>query len=931
MKLDLKGIVRIGLILFTALYLPSRGIVAQEVNTIERVHDAIILKGSGLIPFLGEPVSRIRVYRYLKVFDLWEPIPFQVDELDGGTTYFGEKNGIFDENDEVVFLAKDLGDSVPIDLWIVDDEARRNSRNQIMVSDPIDPEAKGWVTVYLSSTLPLAIREYIEYFPDEDLLETDTFTIAHGASGFQEYLSLRSLAGEDAKDLIDRQKLRLKVKIDLGVLGKTEFVIKEEMNQNIEIALGVSLHVSVRLKQVDAVPGSVVRLHRRMILGAEMDAPGIGVQYDFPFTTTFYPTYMEFGVDEFEIPNIGVGDIKEVRFSTDHSENSVGMILYNPYNPEGIRIDGLLSVYNDQLDWPGRSWYLVVADPEYDGAQIRNGSILTLMDLRGNPIGDAHRFFFQDLALWSSSGDTGDKKSYGDTGIKVDGESIKGGIDYYTVSYYIPTNLDTIQAQEIFQNHFTPLQISNREEVPQYITIAADTDPSGLSFYADGVEYTAPFSFTWLVGSTHTLSVDSIQGENMGSRYIFQDWSDGGAMAHGIVVSTDPLNIVGRYKTQNFLAIAASPEGAGNVIPLSPGLWADENTVVFVEAIPSTWYAFLNWSGDLTGVNNPDSLLLESPKVVTAHFGNYPPVVHVPDTTFAEDDTLIIDFGQILQWIEDGNNPDSTLSVFMNGGNQLEVKKDTLKNQFIIFNKQMHWNGIDTLSVTVSDPLNASDHDDMAVAVSPVPDPPGPFSLTDPADGLSIAEWPDAVDFSWDPAIDPDEGDVVRYLFEFDSTAQFSSGRLIRVEDLEITSYTFPWPDSYGDGSYYWRVQAMDMSGHTTGSDQAFVLELETGNIGGIPRGIPTTYVLAQNFPNPFNHDTTIRFGLPDLSHVSLIIYDSQGRRVKIISEGEWKKGYHSLLWDGRDERGTQVSSGLYFILFQGDTFQFVKKAILLR
>ena len=111
------------------------------------------------------------------------------------------------------------------------------------------------------------------------------------------------------------------------------------------------------------------------------------------------------------------------------------------------------------------------------------------------------------------------------------------------------------------------------------------------------------------------------------------------------------------------------------------------------------------------------------------------------------------------------------------------------------------------------------------------------------------------------------------------------------------------------------------------------MFELKTGYIDGkeIFSDIPKSYALAQNYPNPFNHDTKIRIELPSLSRVSLIIYDNQGRKIKTVTDGLWERGTHTLMWDGRDDSGTQVSSGLYFILFQGDAFQFVKKAILMR
>jgi hypothetical protein len=74
---------------------------------------------------------------------------------------------------------------------------------------------------------------------------------------------------------------------------------------------------------------------------------------------------------------------------------------------------------------------------------------------------------------------------------------------------------------------------------------------------------------------------------------------------------------------------------------------------------------------------------------------------------------------------------------------------------------------------------------------------------------------------------------------------------------------------------------------------------------------LPTTYALHPNHPNPFNPTTTIRYDLPEDSHVSLIIYDVLGRKVAELENGMKEAGYHSALWNASD-----VASGVYFARF---------------
>ncbi len=92
---------------------------------------------------------------------------------------------------------------------------------------------------------------------------------------------------------------------------------------------------------------------------------------------------------------------------------------------------------------------------------------------------------------------------------------------------------------------------------------------------------------------------------------------------------------------------------------------------------------------------------------------------------------------------------------------------------------------------------------------------------------------------------------------------------------------------------------------------------------------------LGQNYPNPFSHSTTIRYAIPDMrygieespsqiadrtSHINLSIYATSGRLVKALLDGSKEAGWHSLLWDGRDEGNERVAGGIYLCrLVAGD------------
>jgi hypothetical protein len=94
---------------------------------------------------------------------------------------------------------------------------------------------------------------------------------------------------------------------------------------------------------------------------------------------------------------------------------------------------------------------------------------------------------------------------------------------------------------------------------------------------------------------------------------------------------------------------------------------------------------------------------------------------------------------------------------------------------------------------------------------------------------------------------------------------------------------------------------------------------------------LPTTYLLHQNSPNPFNPSTSIAFELPDAEHVKLAVYNILGQKVITLVDEYLGQGSHSVRWDGGDSRGNSVSSGIYFYRLQTDKFIDTKRMVLLK
>jgi hypothetical protein len=105
----------------------------------------------------------------------------------------------------------------------------------------------------------------------------------------------------------------------------------------------------------------------------------------------------------------------------------------------------------------------------------------------------------------------------------------------------------------------------------------------------------------------------------------------------------------------------------------------------------------------------------------------------------------------------------------------------------------------------------------------------------------------------------------------------------------------------------------------------------------------PSTYALSQNYPNPlrasaFNPSTEIRFQLPEVSYVTVRIFNALGQEIRRLEDKQYEAGVHSVRWDGRDDGGNAVSSGVYLFQLQAvdpltgaGKFSQVKKMNLLR
>ena len=102
----------------------------------------------------------------------------------------------------------------------------------------------------------------------------------------------------------------------------------------------------------------------------------------------------------------------------------------------------------------------------------------------------------------------------------------------------------------------------------------------------------------------------------------------------------------------------------------------------------------------------------------------------------------------------------------------------------------------------------------------------------------------------------------------------------------------------------------------------------------GIPETLPTRFWLGPAVPNPFNATTEIHYWVPEgaeVCPVELMIYDATGRAVRSLVDKDIPAGAHTAVWDGRDNAGAAVSSGVYFYSMRAADYSDRRKMILLK
>ena len=212
----------------------------------------------------------------------------------------------------------------------------------------------------------------------------------------------------------------------------------------------------------------------------------------------------------------------------------------------------------------------------------------------------------------------------------------------------------------------------------------------------------------------------------------------------------------------------------------------------------------------------------------------------------------------------------------------------------------------------------SNDNDIATIKYVQTPMPLAP-TLISPSDGTTIES--DTVSFAWQQ-----NGPTVnKYCLEIATNDQMTNP-MIDSTILEMTTVEYGF---INNEDYWWRVKAKNDGGWGPFSEiyQFSILTtgIEDANITA------SKLTLNQNFPNPFNPSTTIRFEVPKVTQVKIKVYDIHGREVKTLVNRIYQSGSHSVIWDSKDNKGLLVASGAYVVRMQAGEFITLKKMMLLK
>ncbi|MFI5252614.1 MAG: multiheme c-type cytochrome [Bacteroidota bacterium] len=189
--------------------------------------------------------------------------------------------------------------------------------------------------------------------------------------------------------------------------------------------------------------------------------------------------------------------------------------------------------------------------------------------------------------------------------------------------------------------------------------------------------------------------------------------------------------------------------------------------------------------------------------------------------------------------------------------------------------------------------------------------------------GLTSKSTAQGIGLSWDQSADKD----FNYFAVYRSTsANFDIKGLAPLTTL--TDDKFTDNNVINGHDYYYKVTAYDFSGNQSlVSNEIHVI---INGVTDVP-AMPNEFALQQNYPNPFNPTTEVKYQMPQAGHIRITIFNTLGVEITKLVDQDQAPGYYTARWNGKDQSGMTVSSGIYLYRMEAGSFSTVKKMILMK
>jgi hypothetical protein len=320
---------------------------------LSRTRDPVVLHGEDVLQMIGFPLAGFRLFSFQA--DRLVPVPFQIDEIDAEGFYVlpqgkepnrdtgrrgkeKELDGALDGNDEIVFMAEDLGDQVSREAW----PAGEQTGVEITVTDP-KGRGTGWAYLFwFENPPPECPRDYVRYAPEEDRIHAAGFTLGYSPERdlvYTTYVAVTPEGGGNNEDLLDRIKIRFSATI---LIRAITFSRNEDD------------FVSFVIAYKDGPVRAMRRVANSMRLVAGLKTPKI-IAYSM-----YYRDAIE-APNRIDIPMAISAVAREVHFEggSDYTHQAVGMRFYTSSNPQGVLVDGRMSPEEETLDRGDHDWTLL--------------------------------------------------------------------------------------------------------------------------------------------------------------------------------------------------------------------------------------------------------------------------------------------------------------------------------------------------------------------------------------------------------------------------------------------------------------------------------------------------------------------------------------------------------------------------------------------